>query len=174
MFHIGRRTLYLYGLAAMCVILLLIGLVSISQSRSASWGIGSLLLVYTLIYDSTVGPVCYSLVSEIPSTRLKTKSIVIARNVYNIFGIVNSIIMPYMLNPTAWDWKGKAGFFWCGICFLCLVWSYFRLPEPRGRTYGELDILFERGVDARKFAGTNVSPWSVEIQQEGKTENLQK
>lgn len=74
-------------------------------------------------------------------------------------GIVNGVIVPYMLNPTAWNWKGKAGFFWAGMCFLCFLWTYFRLPEPKGRTYGEMDVLFERGISARKFARTDVSPW---------------
>jgi SP family general alpha glucoside:H+ symporter-like MFS transporter len=134
MMRMGRRTLYCYGLALLTLLLLLIGLISISNSTGAAWGIGSLLLVYTFTYDITVGPVCYSLVAEIPSTRLKTKSIVLARNVYNVMGIINGVIVPYMLNPTAWNWKGKAGFFWAGMCFLCWLWTYFRLPEPRGRT----------------------------------------
>jgi SP family general alpha glucoside:H+ symporter-like MFS transporter len=158
----GRRTLYVNGLAFLTLLLLLIGLVSISNSKGASWGIGSLLLIYTFTYDLTVGPVCYSLVAEMPSTRLKTKSIVLARNVYNVFGIINGVIVPYMLNPTAWNWKGKSGFFWAGACALCLLWTYFRLPEPKGRTYGELDILFERKVSARKFKRTDVSPWQTD------------
>jgi len=153
----GRRTLYVRGLAALTLLLFLIGLISISDSKGASWGIGSMLLVYTFAYDLTVGPVCYSLVAEIPSTRLKTKTIVLARNLYNVMGIVNGIITPYMLNPTAWNWKGKTGFFWAGLCFLCLTWAYFRLPEPKGRTYGELDTLFERHISARKFSSTDVS-----------------
>jgi SP family general alpha glucoside:H+ symporter-like MFS transporter len=28
---------------------------------------------------------------------------------------------------------------------------FFRVPEIRSRTFGELDILFEKGVPARKF-----------------------
>lgn len=160
MSHAGRRTLYVYGLALLALLLLLIGFVSISNSKSAGWAIGSLLLIYTFTYDITVGPVCYSLIAELPSTRLKTKTIVIARNVYNVVGIINGVIVPYMLNPTAWNWKGKAGFFWAGSCLFCFTWAYFRLPEPKGRTYGELDILFERRVSARKFKHTDVSPWA--------------
>lgn len=160
MARMGRRTLYVWGLVVLTLLLLLIGLVSLSPTKGASWGIGSLLLIYTFTYDISVGPVCYSLVAEIPSTRLKTKSIVLSRNVYNVIGIINGVIVPYMLNPTAWNWKGKSGFFWAGSCALCLAWTYFRLPEPKGRTYGELDILFERGVSARKFASTDVSPWT--------------
>jgi SP family general alpha glucoside:H+ symporter-like MFS transporter len=186
MSHAGRRTLYVNGLALLTIILLIIGLVSISNSKGASWGIGSLLLIYTFTYDITVGPVCYSLVAEIPSTRLKTKSIVLARNIYNVMGIINGVIVPYMLNPTAWNWKGKAGFFWAGMCLLCFTWAYFRLPEPKGRTYGELDILFERRVAARKFRQADVSPWAggeavgtgnigrVESDEKGAAEMLEK
>ena len=60
-----------------------------------------------------------------------------------------------MLNPTAWNWSARTGFWWAGWCSLCLLWSYFRLPEPKGRTYGELDALFERRVSARKFHHTD-------------------
>lgn len=110
----------------------------------------------------TVGPVCYSLVAELSSTRLRTKTIVLSRNVYNVFGIVNGVITPYMLNPTAWNWGAKSGFFWFGLNTLCLTWTYFRLPEPKGRTYGELDILFSNKVSARKFRNTDATQFHGE------------
>lgn len=160
MMHMGRRTLFVSGLATLFLCLMTVGFISLApMNEASSWGTGSMLLVYTFFYDSTVGPVVYSLVSELSSTRLRAKSVVLARNLYNVFSIVNGVIFPYMLNPTAWDWKGKTGFFWAGTCFLCLCWAFFRLPEPKGRTYGELDILFETGVSARKFSGTKVDPF---------------
>ncbi|UNI22336.1 hypothetical protein JDV02_008232 [Purpureocillium takamizusanense] len=154
----GRRTLYLGGQLIMCVVLLTIGCAAFAgrDNIAAQWAIGSLLLVYTFTYDATVGPVCYSLVSELTSTRLRTKSVVLARNMYNIVGIATNIITPLMLNPTAWNWGAKSGFFWAGTCFVCAVWTFFRLPEPKGRTYGELDVLFENRVSARKFKTTSV------------------
>jgi MFS transporter, SP family, general alpha glucoside:H+ symporter len=30
------------------------------------------------------------------------------------------------------------------------------VPEPAGRSFAELDLLFERGVSARKFASTKI------------------
>ena len=167
----GRRTLYVWGLAVMFILLLVIGFVGIlpKTNKSASWAIGSMLLVYTFIYDLTVGPVCYSLVAEISSTRLKAKSIVLARNFYNMGGIINNIITPRMLNPTAWNWGAKAGFFWAALCFLCLTWTYFRLPEPKGRTYGEIDVLFEKRVPARKFRETVVDEFNEDLLEKTKT-----
>ncbi|KAK2597357.1 hypothetical protein QQS21_006054 [Conoideocrella luteorostrata] len=154
----GRRTLYLSGQCIMCVLLLAIGCTAFAgrSNVAAQWAIGSMLLVYTFTYDATVGPVCYSLVAELTSTRLRTKAVVLARNAYNIVGIATNIITPRMLNPTAWNWGAKAGFFWCGTCLACAIWTYFRLPEPKGRTYAELDVLFENGVSARKFKTTTV------------------
>ncbi|CRK22702.1 hypothetical protein BN1723_012739, partial [Verticillium longisporum] len=154
----GRRTLYLSGQLIMLVLLMTIGFASLASrdNASAQGAIGSLLLVYTLTYNCTVGPICYSLVSELSSTRLKTKTVVLARNAYNILGITTNVLTPRMLNPSAWNWGAKAGFFWAGTCALCFIWTYFRLPEPKGRTYGELDILFEQRISARKFKSTKV------------------
>ncbi|CZR65147.1 related to transporter (major facilitator superfamily) [Phialocephala subalpina] len=158
MTYFGRRAIYLSGLSTMFLVLMTIGFISLapSSNHAASFATGSLLLLFTLCYDITIGSVAYSIVAEIPSTRLRTKTIVLARNLYNVQGIVNGISTPYMLNPDAWGWRGKAGFFWAGTAGICLLWSYFRLPEPKGRTYGELDLLFEQGVTARKFKEASV------------------
>lgn len=153
MTYFGRRTLYVVGLAVLASVLLVIGFVSIAPPTTAlSWATGSMLLVYTFIYDSTVGPVCFSLVAEMPSSRLRTKTVVLARNVYNVLNLVTGIIIPYMLNVDAWDWRGRSGFFWGALCICCLSWSFFRLPEPKGRSYAELDVLFERRVRTREFS----------------------
>jgi SP family general alpha glucoside:H+ symporter-like MFS transporter len=157
MMRFGRRTLYVVGLAILTVLLLVVGFISVAPATTnTAWATGSMLLVYTFFYDSTVGPVCYSLVAEIPSTRLRIKTVALARNLYNCFSILNGVIIPYMLNVDAWNWRGKAGFFWGGLALLCWVWAYWRVPEPKGRTYAEMDALFERKVPARKFASTNV------------------
>jgi SP family general alpha glucoside:H+ symporter-like MFS transporter len=54
----------------------------------------------------------YAIVGEVSSTRLRAKSVGLARNVYNITKIVAGLLATYQINPTAWNWKGKAGFFW--------------------------------------------------------------
>lgn len=164
----GRRTLYLYGLYGLNLLLLLIGLTSLSPSNLAGpkFAMGSVLMVYIFIYDMTVGPFAYAIVSEISATRLRAKSVVIARNAYNIVGIINNIISPRMLNPAAWNWGPKSAFFWFGICSLCIVWTFFRLPESKNRTYQDLDLLFEGRVSAKKFRSTVVQPVRVETKKE--------
>ena len=153
----GRRTLYLYGTAICGATLLAAGVVGAAvadaapANSAAGWTLGSLIVANTLVYDSTIGPVCYALVAEIPSTRLRVKTVVLARVCYNLLIIVANLLMPRMLNPTAWNWKGKTCFLWGGLTLACWLWCYFRLPEPKGLTYMELDILFKKNARARQF-----------------------
>ncbi|KAE8153283.1 general substrate transporter [Aspergillus avenaceus] len=137
------------------------------ENSAAKWAIGVMLIIFTFCYDFTIGPVTYCLVSELSSTRLKAKTIVLARAGYNISNIVVNVLTNYQLNSTAWDWEARCAYFWAGTCLVCLVWSFFRMPEPKGRTYEELDVLFEKRISARKFGSTVVDPYAdmVEIRE---------
>ncbi|KAK6080392.1 General alpha-glucoside permease 8 [Seiridium cupressi] len=161
--HIGRRTIYVSGLAALFMMLLLIGILDAACAESnaaANWAMAILLVVYIIIYDLSVGPCCYSIVTEIPSSKLRAPTVALARICYNLCGIFSVVINPLMLTSSAWNWGPKAALFWSGLCFLCLTWAFFRLPEPKGRNQGELDILFERRTKARDFAKTKVDQFN--------------
>ncbi|SCU97081.1 LADA_0H04324g1_1 [Lachancea dasiensis] len=155
----GRFTIFTSGLAAQAVLLLLIGALGFHSSQGAKWAIGSLLLIFTFVYDIGVGPVTYCVVPEIPSNKLRTKTVILARNFYNLMGIINYIWTPYMLNTTAWNWGAKTGLFWSGIAFAFLGWAVWDLPETKGRTFSEIDELFALKVHARKFKSTRVDPF---------------
>lgn len=108
----------------------------------------------------TVGPICYAIIGETSSTRLRNKSVCLSRISYYIAQIACNVINPYMLNPTEGDWKGNTALFWAGCSFFFFIWTLFRLPECRGRTYEELDILFSPNVKARDFKKYNVEAYA--------------
>lgn len=78
------------------------------------------------------------------------------RAVYYIVEIPCIFLASYMLNPQQADLGGKCGYVWGGTGLFCLIVAYFQLPEFKGRSYRELDILFKRRVSARKFKSTVV------------------
>jgi MFS transporter, SP family, general alpha glucoside:H+ symporter len=163
---IGRRSLYLFGLCGLCTMLFIMGFLALvppSHRDLASMATGSLMIAWALFYQLSVGTVCYSLVAELSTRRLQIKTVVLGRNLFNVVAIITAVLTPYMLNPTAWNWSSYVGFFWGGICFLCIIYTYFRVPEPRGRSFAELDLLFERGVSARKFTSTNVDVFGEHV-----------
>lgn len=158
----GRRTLYLWGLGLLTAVLLAVGFVSVGagDSDAGNFSQAGLMLVWLGIYYMTVGPICYAVITEVSSTRLRNKTVCIARIAYYIAQIICNSVNPFMLNPTAGNWKGKTGFFWGGCSFVFLVWTYFRLPETKDKTYEEIDILFARCVRTREFGKYKVDAYA--------------
>jgi SP family general alpha glucoside:H+ symporter-like MFS transporter len=162
MSHTGRRTLYLWGLAGLSAILFTTGFISVGAgySPAGNYAQASMMISWLFVYYLTVGPICYAIIGEVSSTRLRNKSVCVSRIVYYIAQIICNVVSPYMLNPTAGDWKGKTGFFWGACALVFFVWTYFRLPETKGKTFEELDILFANRVPAREFAKYKVDAYA--------------
>ena len=109
---IGRRSLYLYGLCGLFTMLFVmgfLGLVPKAHKDEAALATGSLMIVWALVNQLTVGTVCYSLVAEMSTRRLQIKTVVLGRMLYIVVGIITSVLTPYMLNPTAWNWGNFTG-----------------------------------------------------------------
>ncbi|KZT59946.1 sugar transporter [Calocera cornea HHB12733] len=151
----GRRSLYTAGMACMAIVLFVIGGLGFkTQTPEISRAIGGLLIGLNFVYNCTLGPICYTLIGEVSSTRLRQKSIVLSRIAYQIMNIICGIIVPRMLSPTSWNWGAKSGIFWGVSATLSTIYCIVRLPETRGRSYGELDMLFEGKVPAWRFEST--------------------
>lgn len=65
-----------------------------------------------------------------------------------------------MVNPGNANWQGKSALFWAGTSAIFFVWTYFRLPETKDRSYEELNILFQEGVSARRFSKVKVDAYA--------------
>ncbi|BEI84398.1 hypothetical protein CcaverHIS002_0410020 [Cutaneotrichosporon cavernicola] len=161
LYFFGRRTIYLSGMGLMSIVLFVIGGLGFvghdnPRHTDTTFAIGGLLVALNFCYNSSLGPVCYTLIGELSSTRLRQKTIALSRIAYQIMNITCGIIVPRMLSPTAWNWGAKSGIFWGTSAFLCTIYIWTRIPETRGRSYGELDLLFEHRVPAWRFKGTKV------------------
>lgn len=161
--NFGRRTIYVAGMGGMCFILILIGVLSVwtNTNDGVAMAQAVLTLGWTFIFQLSAGQLGWALPAEMGSTRLRQKTICLARDSSNIAGLIGGTLQQFMMNPQAWNLRGYTSFVWATTCFGMFVWSYFRLPETWNRTYHELDILFAKKVTARKFASTVVDPFEV-------------
>lgn len=156
----------------MFALMVLIGAIGIPQAESSnvaySWAIGSILIVSSFLYNCSMGAITNTVCSEVPSTLLRSKSVVIARWSYMAINIAAGTLTPYQLNTTEWAWGAKTGFFWAGACLISLAFGFFCVPETKGRATAEIDILFERKIAARSFANTPVDlVEAIEEQEKG-------
>lgn len=157
----GRRTLYVWGLGLLAVLLLVTGIVAAAYDGSTSSYIqAGFIVAWLLVYYLTVGPVCYAIISETSAVRLRNKSVCLSRIAYYISQVIGNTIEPYMVNPGNANWKGKAAFFWAGTCFVFFIWTFFRLPETKDRSYEELNVMFTAKLPARKFNKVKIDAYA--------------
>ena len=97
--HFGRSTIYMGGLSVMFVLLLTIGGLGFSNGDEQKTAIAILFVISTLVNMISIGPVCYPIVAETPSGRLRYKTVVIGRFVYNLTGIFSNSVTPRMVSP---------------------------------------------------------------------------
>lgn len=152
----GRRTIYIAGLIFMALVCMAVG---ISGFVGAPGAVGGLMVLMNFAYNISIGPLCYAIIAEIGSARLRPLTVVLARISYNITGIIVNVITPRMIQPTTaegWGWGARCGIFWMGTTALCAIYCILRLPETKGRSFGELDVLFANHVPAWRFKKTEV------------------
>ncbi|KAH8721891.1 general substrate transporter [Ilyonectria robusta] len=167
----GRRTIWLTGFSSLVLILWTIGFLALpKQTNALAWAQSLLCVVWLGAYSMSVGPIIYTIVAEIGSTRLRTQTVVLARSFYYVGNIIcGGLLQPKLISPGAWNAKGKTAFFWAGLATLTLIWGYFRMFETKDRTFGELDYMFQKGVSARESAGYKINEEEIYAAEERDT-----
>lgn len=91
-------------MASMSIVLFIIGGLGWVGTTESQRVIGSLLIALNFLYNISLGPICYTIIGEVSSTRLRQKSIVLSRIAYQIMNIICGIIVPRMLSVQSWNW----------------------------------------------------------------------
>ncbi|OIW22541.1 maltose permease MAL31 [Coniochaeta ligniaria NRRL 30616] len=164
--YFGRRNIYIVGMFTMSMILFIIGILNVWTDReSIGMAQAVLTLAWTFCFQLSAGQLGWSLPAEVGSTRLRQKTVCLARNAYYICSVISGVLQPYFMNPGQWNLKGYTGFVWGSTAFLVFLWAVFRLPETKGRTYEELDWLFAKRTPTRKFKKAQVDIFDREERQ---------
>ncbi|CAK7235888.1 hypothetical protein SCUCBS95973_009420 [Sporothrix curviconia] len=149
--RIGRRGLYFtFGLLCSLSIFTVGALGLATPTSSVKIAIVSLTMIYGLFYAASFGPVGPVTSSEVPSLRLRDKSISLSWNVQNVSNFLVSFTLPYLLDAGYADLESKVGFIYGSIGLAGIVWGYFYFPELKGRSLEEIDEMFAERVPARK------------------------
>jgi SP family general alpha glucoside:H+ symporter-like MFS transporter len=156
--YFGRRPIYLWGSFVNTVLLFALGVAgSVGKSNAASLAQASLGLIVSVLFTLGAAPISYAIIGETSAIRLRPLTTGFGRGVYYIVEIPCIFLASYMLNPTGGNLGGKCGYVWGATGALCLITAYFFLPEFKGRSYREIDILFRRKVPARQWAKYELS-----------------
>ncbi|KAI8294058.1 General alpha-glucoside permease [Colletotrichum sp. SAR 10_98] len=148
----GRRPLIVWGIISMSALLLLIGGLSvIENNQQALTAVVAFMALWGFLYQLSIGAVAFAVGGETPSPRLrqKTYSITIMSN--TSAGCLVTQLIPFLINPSNANLGGKVAFVFFAPSLICSVYLFFCFPEMKGRSYLELEDMFQKGVPARKF-----------------------
>ncbi|CAJ2508052.1 Uu.00g092380.m01.CDS01 [Anthostomella pinea] len=155
--YYGRRSIYLWGSAANTILLIALGIAaSVGASNAASLAQASLGLIVSVLFTLGPAPASWVVIGETSAIRLRPLTTGMGRAMYYIVEIPCIFLASYMLNPQGGNLGGKCGYVWGGTGLFCLVVAYFYLPEMKGRSYREIDIMFKRRIPARKWKKTEI------------------
>ncbi|GKT52632.1 alpha-glucosides permease MPH3 [Colletotrichum spaethianum] len=155
--YLGRRTIYVWGSFINVLFLIALGVAgSVGTSTSASLAMASLGLIVSVGFTLGPAPASWVIIAETSSVRLRPLTTGIGRGAYYVVNIPCIFLATYMLNPTGVNLGGRCGYVWGATGFFCFAVSWLYLPEMKGRSFREIDILFKRRVPARQWEKTVV------------------
>jgi len=161
--RVGRRRLLLIGAAGMCISEFIVAIVGVTAGQPHTVPGGNIqvnlpaqrvLIAFTCIYiaffATSWGPVIWVLTGEIfpLGIRAKSMSLAVASNWLWNFGI--GYATPYLVDPTTFGVNGvkaadlgvKVFFIWGSTCVGCLIFTYFFIPETKGLSLEQIDLLY--------------------------------
>ncbi|KAF4964735.1 hypothetical protein FSARC_7334 [Fusarium sarcochroum] len=146
-----HRPLMFFGMSICAIIYLIMGIAaSCPQSEKTLLVIGIVMQFTCLAYGPAIGS-SLAVAGEVSASRLRAKSQGIAFGFQAISSTVWVTVLPYMFNKDEGNMGGHIGWVYFGMTVLMMLAVYFDVPGTKGRTFHELDIMFEKKIPARHF-----------------------
>ncbi|BDD57002.1 hypothetical protein MAP00_002411 [Monascus purpureus] len=150
---IGRRPILIvsaFFMGALMWIVAGLGAYTNVQGSSAQ-GCVAAILIYQAIAGGCWGSCTWITTSEAAAAAVREKTIMTATFMSFCMVLIITYVNPYVQNEGYGNLGARVGFVYGGCSFLALLWTFFFLPELKGRSLEELDEMFTARVPTRKF-----------------------
>ncbi|KAH6662932.1 general substrate transporter [Plectosphaerella plurivora] len=150
--RVGRRAAILGSFAFAGLVYLGMGIAGFfPQNPTALRFIGVSVIMAASSSNLGVGTAYPVSAAEMPSVRLRAKTMGLGFFVNAFMTWIFSFTVPYMFNADQGNLGGKIGFVFMGFCVIGFGLSWLEIPETKNMTYSRIEQLFESGVSARRF-----------------------
>jgi SP family general alpha glucoside:H+ symporter-like MFS transporter len=161
----GRRSTTLYGLTIIVTLLFLIGILDVAgDGKSLVYAQVACIICFAFTYLATIGPISFALFAEIPSSRLRSRTVGLGIVVQNVFGVLMNIVVPLLINPDAADLGGKIGFIFGVTAVGSLGWCYLGFLRRRGGVMRSWMLCLKRVCLRGGLAMLFCGEWGFEIE----------
>jgi sugar porter (SP) family MFS transporter len=135
----GRRSLYLIGSMGMVITLIMLSVSFYLKTE----GIFTLIciLLFIAFFASCIGPVFWTLVSEIFPNRIRGKALAFASFTQWIFNFLVVLLFPHFLASVG---GAKTFLFLALMSLLQWLFTYLYVPETKGKSLEEIEQLWNK------------------------------
>ncbi|KAL2883354.1 hypothetical protein SGCOL_001034 [Colletotrichum sp. CLE4] len=153
---LGRRNVIFFGGSIQTAGLFAMGALGLTFNPSVAVksSIVAMMIVMTTGFTLGWAPTSHVLSAEIPSMRLRDITYRTASVVNIAMQFTVAFTLPYLLNAPYANLGSKVGLIFGTVSILSLVFVYLCVPECKGRTLEEVDMLFDLKIPMRKFQDT--------------------
>ncbi|KAI7777578.1 hypothetical protein LA080_003413 [Diaporthe eres] len=151
---VDRRAIFMIGVAV-CGLTQLgfaVAWTAAPGTETAGKVVVGLIAIFTFFYTA-FGPYAWMVGAEYPNNHLRAHTFGLATALNFLGNWVGIFTAPYFINPASLGWSAKYGYIWFASNTIVFLFTYFFLPETRGRTLEEIHEMFEEGVPSKKFKG---------------------
>lgn len=142
----------------------MIGIIAIFPFSGAIWGQVALMAIWSFTYQATIGSVAWPIITEVSKSSLRSHTQSLATVTTGLVGAVSGVALPFMVNPDQGNLGGRVAFIYGGILAVSCagIWRFY--PETKGKTFAEIDTLFEMSVAPRRFSAADKLDASISVQ----------
>ncbi|KAK1997084.1 general substrate transporter [Colletotrichum falcatum] len=141
---VGRRPLLLCGAAGTCISLVIVGSIiggfgeSLQSHTSAGWAGIAFIYIYDINFSYSFAPIGWVLPSEIFNLGNRSKAMAITTSATWMCNFIIGLVTPDMLETIGFG----TYLFFAAFCALAFIMTYFFVPETRGKSLEDMDLVF--------------------------------
>ncbi|ORY56995.1 general substrate transporter [Pseudomassariella vexata] len=142
--RVGRRPLLMCGAAGTFVSLVIVGGIvggygsSLTSHASAGWAGIAFVYIYDINFSYSFAPIGWVLPSEIFNLGNRSKAMAITTSTTWMCNFIIGLVTPDMLEKIGWG----TYIFFAAFCLMALLFTFFFVPETRGKTLEDMDEVF--------------------------------
>ncbi|TFA98874.1 hypothetical protein CCMA1212_009314 [Trichoderma ghanense] len=142
--RVGRRPLLMCGATGTFISLIIVGSIvgkygsALSQHAAAGWVGIAFIYIYDINFSYSFAPIGWVYPSEIFNLGSRSKAMAITTSSTWMCNFIIGLVTPDMLETLKWG----TYIFFAAFCLIGLVFTYFCVPETKGRSLEDMDRVF--------------------------------
>lgn len=141
---VGRCPLLMCGALGTFISLVIVGGIiggygsSLESHKAAGWTGIAFIYIYDINFSYSFAPIGWVLPSEIFNLGNRSKAMSITTSTTWMCNFIIGLVTPDMLSSIGWG----TYIFFAAFCLLALAFTYFFIPETRGKSLEDMDVVF--------------------------------